>query len=86
MFEELLPEAHLRRARDAAQRCDVLISAGTSNLVWPAKELPLLARSSDAPVIVVNPDLSDQPWGYGILHVEGRAGDVLPRLVRQLRT
>lgn len=81
MFEEMLSEADLGRAREAAEECDVLISAGTSNLVWPAKELPMLARDAGASVIIVNPDLEGQPWGPGILQLQGRAGDILPRLL-----
>ena len=84
MFEELLSETDLDRARQAAQECDVLISAGTSNLVWPAKELPMLARSSGASLIVVNPDLSGQPWGHRIVQLAGRAGEILPSIVRGL--
>jgi NAD-dependent deacetylase len=80
----MLPETDLERAREVAEECDVLISAGTSNLVWPAKELPMIAHSSGAAVIVVNPDLSEQPWGHRIVQLEGRAGDILPEIVRGL--
>lgn len=84
MFEEMLSATDLARARSAAEGCDVLISAGTSNVVWPAKELPMIARSAGASLIIVNPDLTDQPWGHRIVHLEGRAGDLLPRIVRGL--
>jgi NAD-dependent deacetylase len=84
MFGEMLTETDLQRARDAAADCDVLISAGTSNLVWPAKELPDIARSAGASLIIVNPSLSGQPWGHGVIQLEGRAGDLLPRIVRSL--
>src|SRR5688572_11361450 len=39
-FEENLPPGALERAQMAAAHCDLLISVGTSNLVWPARELP----------------------------------------------
>ena len=84
MFEEMLSATDLDRAREAAEACDVLISAGTSNLVWPAKELPMLAHSAGASLIIVNPDLAEQPWGHRVVQLEGRAGDVLPRIVRAL--
>ncbi len=84
MFEELLSETDLGRAREAAQECDVLISAGTSNLVWPAKELPTIARSSGAALIVVNPELAEQPWGHRVIQLDGRAGEILPEIVRRL--
>ena len=81
MFEEMLSEDALTRARDAARRCDVLLTIGTSAQVWPAAELPLIARESGATVIVVNPDLTGQPTGERVIALAGRAGDVLPRLV-----
>src|SRR5207237_3316446 len=81
MFEEMLSEAALARARDAAERCDLLISVGTSNLVWPAKELPMLAHESGAWVFIVNPDFTGQPIGERILHLRGKAGDVLRDLL-----
>lgn len=84
MFEEMLSEADLGRARAAAAECDVLISVGTSNLVWPAKELPLIALDSGAWVLIVNTDLAGQPTGDRVIQLEGTAGSVLPRLVDAL--
>lgn len=84
MFEETLSEANLDRARDAASRCDVLLSVGTSNQVWPAKELPPIAQESGAWVVIVNTDLSGQPTGDRVVQLNGRAGDVLPELVQRV--
>lgn len=81
MFGEMLEERTLQAARDAAARCDVLISVGTSNLVWPARELPAIAQRAGAWVFVVNTDLWGQPAGDRVLRFGGRAGDVLPALV-----
>jgi NAD-dependent deacetylase len=81
MFEEMLSEPVLERARRATERCDLLLSVGTSNLVWPAKELPLIAQKSGAWVIIVNTEMSGQPVGQRVIHVQGRAGEVLGRLV-----
>lgn len=81
MFGEMLDEAELTRARSEAGRCDVLLSIGTSAQVWPAAEMPLIAQAAGAWVVIVNPDLEGQPTGERILHLAGRAGEVLPRLV-----
>ncbi len=85
MFEETLEARVINAARDAAERCDLLVSVGTSNLVWPARELPLVARDAGAWVFIVNTDLWGQPSGERVLHFEGRAGEVLPALVGALR-
>jgi NAD-dependent deacetylase len=81
MFEEMLSKAALSEARNAARRCDVLLSIGTSAQVWPAAELPLIAATSGAWVIVINPDLAGQPNGDRVIGIQGRAGDIVPRLL-----
>ena len=81
MFEEELPRDVLEGARSAAATCDALISVGTSNLVWPARELPELAHQCGATVIIVNPEMDGQPEpGERCIHLVGAAGTDLPRL------
>ena len=84
MFEEMLRESDLNRARAVAESADLLISVGTSNVVWPARELPLLAHDSGAWVVIVNTDLAGQPHGDRVRHIQGRGGDVLPALLAAL--
>ena len=82
-FEEMLPEAALAAAEDAARRCDVLLVVGTSAEVYPAAGLPESARASGAIVVEVNPNatpLSDE--AHYVLR--GPAGAVLPALVSAL--
>ena len=83
MFEEELPPGAMDRAREAAASCDVLLSVGTSNLVWPATEVPRYALRSGADVVIINPDMEGQPIGRRVSYLVGAAGQILPRLVRQ---
>jgi NAD-dependent deacetylase len=81
-FEEQLPGDTLELARDAAGACDVFLSVGTSNLVWPAAELPAYALESGAFVTIVNPEMDGQlEEGERCVHLTGAAGEILPRLV-----
>ena len=82
MFEEELPPGAMDRARQAAESCDMLFSVGTSNLVWPATEVPRYALRSGADVVIINPDMSGQPIGRKITHLVGAAGKILPEVVR----
>lgn len=84
LFGEMLPQPALERARVAALRCDVLVSVGTSNLVWPAKELPMIAHAAGADVLIVNTDFAGQPSGERIRHLRGPAGEVLPPIIAAL--
>jgi NAD-dependent deacetylase len=54
-FEEMLPEAALREAEDAARHCDVLLVIGTSGEVYPAAALPRYAKQRGARVVEINP-------------------------------
>jgi NAD-dependent deacetylase len=83
MFEEELPLGAMDQARAAAQACDVLFSVGTSNLVWPATEIPQYALRRGARVVIVNPDMEDQPWGHHVTQLVGASGAILPELVRR---
>ena len=84
MFEEMLPAATYEAAADAAATCDVLISVGTSNQVFPAAELPAIALRHGAHVIIVNPDMSGQPLHQRVFPLVGLGGEVLPALVKAL--
>ena len=79
-FGEALPDDALRRAQGLAARCDVMLVAGTSAIVYPAAGVPLIALQRGAVLIDVNPEpsaLSHQATHF----LQGRSGDVLPRLV-----
>ena len=83
MFEEGLPEGAMEQADEAAASCDLLISVGTSNLVWPATEVPRYAIRAGAHVLIVNPDMEGQPVGRRVTHLVGASGEILPGLVRR---
>jgi NAD-dependent deacetylase len=80
-FGEGLPEDDWRRAADAAASCDLLLSVGTSALVYPAAELPQLAARKGARVVQINPQATAldtiADW-----NLQGAAGEVLPSLVQ----
>lgn len=82
-FGESLPPGALERATQAARRCEVLLSVGTSSLVHPAAGLALLAQQHGALVVEVNP--SPTPLTpHASLVLPGPAGKILPELMRLL--
>ena len=83
-FGEMLPESATARAWDEAGRCDVMLVVGTSGTVWPAAELPHVARRAGARVIEVNPEPSELTSIAG-LFLQGPAGTVLPALLQRVR-
>jgi NAD-dependent deacetylase len=58
-FGQAMPDAAVRRAQDLAQSCDLLITIGSSLVVWPAAGLPLLAKRSGATLVIINREPTD---------------------------
>lgn len=80
-FGESLPESELAAASEAVRECDLLFSIGTSGLVYPAAALPYDARNTGAKVVEINPDETPLTK-IADFSLRGKAGDVLPALIR----
>jgi NAD-dependent SIR2 family protein deacetylase len=80
-FGEALPEGALGRAMEAAAGCDLLLTVGTSAVVYPAAGLIEIARRRGAGIVEVNrartavSDLAD-------VVVRAASGAALPAIVR----
>lgn len=79
-FGEMLDQATLQQAFDAAAACDLCLVVGTSSLVHPAASIPSAAIGAGASVIEVNPEPTPLS-GRAALSLRGTAGTVLPRLL-----
>lgn len=55
-FGQALPEDVLREATELARACDVLLAIGSSLVVTPAAELPLIAKRAGARLAIINRD------------------------------
>lgn len=53
-FGEALPDAALRLAMRKTDECDLFVVLGSSLLVTPAADLPVLAQKNGAPLVIVN--------------------------------
>jgi len=80
-FGESLPTQAYWAALEAAQGCDVFFSTGTSGRVEPAASLPRVARRARATVVTINPDVETHSESHSYA-IHGKAGEVLPALVR----
>lgn len=83
-FGEMLPRTAVERAWALARSCDALLVIGTSGVVWPAAELPHLARREGTPVIEISPEPTAVTPVSNVF-LEGRAGEILPLLVEAIR-
>jgi NAD-dependent deacetylase len=82
-FGEMLPPGLLEEAAERAAACEVTLVAGTSGVVYPAADLPFLARRAGRPVVDVNPEPTPISR-IAAVYLPGRSGEVLPMLVDRL--
>ena len=65
--------------------CDVVLSIGTSAVVYPAASIPMTAKGKGATVIEINKEptpLTDEISDYLIC---GSAGEIIPALVEEVK-
>lgn len=80
-FGETLPPAEIERATVAARQAALVLVVGTSSLVYPAAELPRVARAGGAYLVEINPESTPLSTAADERLV-GPAGVVLPELLR----
>lgn len=81
LFGEAMPQAAVQEAMALARGADVMLVVGTSLVVYPAADVPLVAVRSGARMIVVNAE----PTPFDDLAevvIHGRSGEVLPEIAR----
>jgi NAD-dependent deacetylase len=79
-FGESLPEEVLDEAFTAVRHCDLLVTVGTSAVVYPAAALPHVALEHGIPVIEVN--TQETPLSAAAtVSLRGPAGEILPPIV-----
>jgi len=75
-----MPADATQEAYQLASEADVMLVVGTSLVVYPAADVPLLALRSGARMIVVNAEPT--PFDrFAEVVVHGRSGEVLPEIV-----
>jgi len=80
-FGETIPAQAIRRSRQAAADCDLMLVVGTSAVVQPAAMIPGIAKDNGAKIVEINPErtpLTDDISDYLIM---GGAGEVMNRIV-----
>jgi NAD-dependent deacetylase len=79
-FGEMLPEGVFEAAMDAANRCELFLTIGTSAVVYPAASLPLNAKKLGAYVVEINTERTEISDNVDETLL-GKAGDILPGIV-----
>ena len=83
-YGEMIPAQALRRSRQAAADCDLMLVVGASAEAQPAARIPVIAKDNGAKIVEINPErtpLTDEISDYLIM---GGAGEVMHRIVAAL--
>ncbi len=82
-FGEPLDPVTIKAALNASDRADLFFVIGTSAVVSPARELPLIALKKGATVIEINRDPTPLT-PLVTLSIRGKAAEILPQLWKEL--
>lgn len=80
LFGEGLDEDGLLEAYEKSATCDVCLVVGTSAVVYPANQIPRIAKRERATVIEINPEATEITNSVDI-SIRGNAAEILPTLL-----
>jgi NAD-dependent deacetylase len=83
-FGEQLPYEALMESERLSKSCDLCLVLGSTLLVYPAASMPVYALQAGARLVIINvgPTAMDD---LATVRIEGRAGEVLPRIVAKAK-
>ncbi|HEV2967756.1 MAG TPA: NAD-dependent deacylase [Candidatus Dormibacteraeota bacterium] len=81
LFGEPLPREAIQQAFTLARQADVMLVVGSSLVVYPAADIPLVAVRSGAQLIVINAEPTPFDELAAVV-VRGKSGEVLPEIVK----
>jgi len=84
-FGEPIPVHAMYRSQEAAQSCDLILVIGTSAVVYPAADIPRVAKQSGAQVIEINPEHTDLTGSISDFIIEEKAGVAIPQIIAAIK-
>ncbi|MBW2057184.1 MAG: NAD-dependent deacylase [Deltaproteobacteria bacterium] len=84
-FGEPLPLSAYEAALEAARECDLVLAIGTSAEVYPAAEIPITAKRAGAKLVEINVEPTSLTGRFSDYLIQGRSGEILPRVVELVR-
>jgi len=83
-FGQAMPERETHEAGNRAAACDLFLVAGSSLVVYPAAQMPLIAKDSGARLIIIN--LTPTPHDpYADITIHDQTGPALSQIIDRLK-
>jgi NAD-dependent deacetylase len=84
-FGQSLPADAIDQAEEKSSGCDVFIVAGSSLVVYPAAQMPLLAKNNGAKLVIIT--LGDTPHDrYADVIINEKTGPTLSRITELVKS
>jgi NAD-dependent deacetylase len=83
-FGEAIPEDHLKRSRQVAAACELMLVIGTSATVQPAASMPVVAKDGGAAIVEINREPSPLTGRISDLFLQGSAASLVMQVVAAL--
>lgn len=83
-FGEPIPWKALVLAQEESKNCQVMMVIGTSALVAPACDMPLVAKSAGARIIEINMEETHLTQSVTDIFLKGPAGKIIPKIMEAL--
>ena len=83
-FGQPMPEEETMEAQRRAQQSEVFIVVGSSLVVFPAAQMPMIAKQNGAKLVIVN--LGETAYDeHADVRISGKAGEVMERLIERVK-
>jgi NAD-dependent deacetylase len=83
-YGQSMPEFETREAERRSATCDMLLAAGSSMVVYPAAQMPLIAKRNGARLIIMN--LTPTPHdGHADVVVNEKTGETLTKIIIRVK-
>ncbi len=79
-----MPERETREAERRSAACDLFLVAGSSLVVYPAAQMPLIAVENGARLVIVNLTPTPQDRNADIV-INEKTGEILPQIVEEVK-
>jgi NAD-dependent deacetylase len=84
-FGQSLPERAINIAEEKSATCDLFVVAGSSLVVYPAAQMPLIAKQNGAKLVIIN--IGDTPHdSYADVIISDKTGPTLSQVVEKVKT
>ncbi len=83
-YGQSMPERETRESEERSAGCDVFIAAGSSLVVYPAAQMPVIAKTGGAKLVIMN--LTETPHDhYADIVIREKTGETLAKIVAKVK-